>query len=89
MEYIAHKSFVGQVEKVEKDGVIFMFGEEIPVNKGELVFKNLKGEQQLITKKQLDNDFVGVKIAERPKINLNEMAKGYIEMGDINLDLCK
>lgn len=89
MEYIAHKSFVGQVEKAEEDGVIFMFGEEIPVNKGELVFKNLKGEQQLITNKQLDNDFVGVKIVERPKINLNEMAKGYIEMGDINLDLCK
>lgn len=67
MKFIAHKSFVGQVKKIEEDGSIFINEIEIPTQKGELIFTNLKGEQQIITNTQLENDFVGVKIVDKPK----------------------
>lgn len=72
MKYVAHKSFVGRIIEAEKDGSIFMFNEEIPVEKGELVFINLKDEPQLITKKQLENDFVNVEIVDKQKSNLKD-----------------
>lgn len=79
----AHKSFVGEVERAEKDGTIFMFQEEIPYKVGELIFTGVNNEQQILSESTFKNYFIPVE-KRKANVDLDEMAKGYMEMAYLN-----
>lgn len=73
--YLAYKSLVGKVEKNED---------------GEYCFTNLYGDTYVLTEELvnlLDKEFVKVNLV--PEVDVDELAKGYQEMAELNLELCE
>ena len=79
--YYAHKKFYGHVTKVEGRGVLETVNGSIPVFPGEMIFTNRYGQQEVITEHSLKKDYEAVE-----PMTIEEIAKGYIEMGEINLE---
>lgn len=77
----AHNKFLGHVTKVCENGVLETANGSIPVVKGELIFTNGYGQQEIITNDYFQKHYVPVK-----KMTEEEIEKAYVEMADTYLE---
>lgn len=75
MKLYAHKGLTGTVKVAEDDGFIETQNGDIPYIKGEILFTDLNGNVDIITQKQLDENFVEVQIKDKKRTKLDR--EGY------------
>ncbi|KON87475.1 hypothetical protein AF332_11980 [Sporosarcina globispora] len=82
----ANKRFVGQKIVAQEDGTLLTQFGDFPVKKGEIIFKPLKGDPVVVPENYFNENYTQVEAAnkEKVKVNLDEMARGYMEMGYLN-----
>ncbi|MEC1393678.1 hypothetical protein P9D26_10060 [Bacillus velezensis] len=83
--YVKRSHFVTLDEAKENKQVHMKNGGSYTALKGELIATNLEGDQMVITQEQKDN-YIPVPMTELSDLKV-KMAKGYMEMGDINLEM--
>ncbi|MES5057056.1 hypothetical protein ACOTSX_04800 [Bacillus velezensis] len=83
--YVKRSHFVTLDEAKENTQVHMKNGGSYTALKGELIATNLEGDQMVITQEQKE-DYIPVPMSELSDLKA-EMAKGYMEMGDINLEI--
>ncbi|MGG4380237.1 hypothetical protein ABEW22_19435 [Bacillus velezensis] len=83
--YVKRSHFVTLDEAKENTQVHMKNGGSYTALKGELIATNLEGDQMVITQEQKDN-YIPVQMTELSDLKV-KMAKGYMEMGDLNLEM--
>lgn len=85
MLYYVDKKFLGSVSEVEADGTLTTIRGNIPVYKGQYVVHFRNGEDVVMDREYFINEYTPVKeVKKKTKVNLDEMAKGYMEMAYLN-----
>src|SRR5690554_5475282 len=77
----AHRKFLVNVNRAEEDGVLTSQFVDVDVKKGELFITDQSGNVETMSDEFFEKNYV-------PVLRVDElaMAKGYMEMGDINLE---
>lgn len=83
--YYAQKQFLVTAKRVEKDGWLTTEIGEVPVKKGEIILTDHNGNSFTTKDEFFKEDYVSVKLTEK-EIDIEAMAKGYQDMGEINLE---
>ncbi|AWD87924.1 MULTISPECIES: hypothetical protein [Bacillus] len=83
--YVKRSHFVTLDEAKENTQVHMKNGGSYTALKGELIATNLEGDQMVITQEQKDN-YIPVPMTELSDYEA-QMAKGYAEMAEINLEM--
>lgn len=83
--YYAHKQFLVTARMVEEDEWLSTDNGEFLVKKGNIILTDYNGNSFPTTPEFFKIDYVPVKLVNK-KINVEEMAKGYQEMSEINLE---
>lgn len=83
--YVKRSHFVTLDEAKENTQVHMKNGGSYTALKGELIATNLEGDQMVITQEQKE-DYISVPMSELSDLKA-KMAKGYMEMGDLNLEM--
>ena len=80
VKLVALKSFVGTVQEATESGSIVQFDHEVWYEKGDIIFTNLKGDQQVIPKSRFEEDlYMEVKEVKRvnKKYTYGDVVSGY------------
>ncbi|RDY88695.1 hypothetical protein [Bacillus amyloliquefaciens] len=83
--YVKRSHFVTLDEAKENTQVHMKNGGSYTALKGELIATNPEGDQMVITPEQKE-DYIPVSMSELSDLEA-KMARGYMEMGDINLEM--
>ncbi len=78
----ADKRFLVSINRAEEDGILHtQYGVSVPVKRGEIVVHHQSGNDVVLTEDQFNKYYIPVR-----KQIYERMAKGYQEMGEINLE---
>lgn len=78
---LANKRFlITEVRKADKNETLVTFAGDIPVQKGEYILKDARGEEFPATEKYIKDNYVKI------KVDVEKMKLGYEEMAEINLE---
>lgn len=81
----AHKGFTGTIKVAEEDGFIETQLGTLPYIKGDILFTDLHGDVNILTKDYLDKNFIEVKLFEdKAKSSGEEYRKLSRELGVID-----
>jgi hypothetical protein len=82
--YYSHKKFLVQVERAESDGYLD-YGETVqPYFKGNLIATDEHGNHSILPENYFQDHYIKVQKVEKKKsYNLDELASGYLEMGQL------
>lgn len=81
--YYSHKKFIGDIVEVEDDGILHTELASIPVKKGEIIFKPFDSHAEILSKDYFEKNYVPVEVKKKPKIDIEVLMQGYIEMGEL------
>ncbi|PLR99495.1 hypothetical protein [Bacillus sp. T33-2] len=85
MQY-AHRKFLVTVNRVKEKGVLETYSGSIPVFPGDMILTDLDGNTFVERETRFNEYYVPVEQIEakpKKKVNLDEMMKGYAEMGQL------
>lgn len=83
--HYAQKQFIVTAKVAKEDGWLTTENGEFEVKKGELILTDYQGNSFTTTEFFFKEDYVPVKLT-KAEIDIEAMAKGYEEMGEINLE---
>ncbi|MGM7720681.1 hypothetical protein [Metabacillus sp. Hm71] len=78
----ANRKFVVEAVEVKTKGVAVGQFADVYYEPGEILMKDLNGQPFVVTKGHFEQNYIPVEVEDK----YADMAKGYMEMGDINLE---
>jgi hypothetical protein len=86
MNYYVPKNSIVSAQKVEKDGTVLTQVGEFLVLENQVTLTDRYGNVDIISEEWLKENYIPLKKERKvtkPKYDLDEMAKAYLEMGEI------
>jgi hypothetical protein len=84
--YYVHKKSIVTAQRIEKDGLIPTQIGEVLALEDQIALTDRYGNTDIVSEEWLNDNYIQLKKerkAKKPKFNIEDMANGYLEMGEL------